>query len=79
MERRSFVKSTAGLLVGLGSTASGDALARDDRGNNDGRRGPPNILFILVDQLRFPTVFPAGIETPGEFLRAGFHNHFGLN
>lgn len=31
--------------------------------------GPkPNILFILVDELRYPTVFPDGIRTPGEFL-----------
>lgn len=32
--------------------------------------GPqPNILFILVDELRYPTVFPGNIKTPGEFLR----------
>jgi arylsulfatase A-like enzyme len=31
--------------------------------------GPaPNILFILVDELRYPTVFPAGVHSPGEFL-----------
>jgi arylsulfatase A-like enzyme len=31
--------------------------------------GPtPNILFILVDELRYPTVFPGDIESPGKFL-----------
>ena len=30
--------------------------------------GPPaNILFILVDQLRFPTVFPAGVRDADQF------------
>src|SRR5215469_16877585 len=29
---------------------------------------PPNILFILVDELRYPTVFPGDIESPGQFL-----------
>jgi len=31
--------------------------------------GPkPNILFILVDELRYPAVFPDGIPTPDRFL-----------
>ncbi|MEM9920094.1 MAG: sulfatase-like hydrolase/transferase [Bacteroidota bacterium] len=29
----------------------------------------PNILFVLVDELRFPSVFPKGIETVDEFLK----------
>lgn len=78
MERRRFVKSTAGLLAGLGSTAGKDASAEDDLDGAARRRAPPNILFILVDQLRFPTVFPAGIETPGEFLRKYMPNLFEL-
>jgi uncharacterized sulfatase len=37
--------------------------------SSDSVPGPqPNILFILVDELRYPTVFPDGIKTPGEFL-----------
>lgn len=28
----------------------------------------PNILLILVDELRYPTVFPDGIKTPQQFL-----------
>lgn len=32
--------------------------------------GPqPNILFVLVDELGFPTVFPEGIRTPGQYLK----------
>src|SRR5581483_3398867 len=33
------------------------------------RHSRPNIVFILVDEMRFPTVFPAGIRTPEQFLR----------
>jgi arylsulfatase A-like enzyme len=28
----------------------------------------PNILFIMLDQMRFPSVFPAGVRTAGQFL-----------
>lgn len=28
----------------------------------------PTILYITVDELRFPTIFPNGISTPAEFL-----------
>ena len=34
----------------------------------------PNILFILVDELRYPTVFPDHIKTPGEFLETYMPN-----
>ena len=29
----------------------------------------PNILFIQVDEMRFPMGFPSGIENAGEFLQ----------
>ena len=29
----------------------------------------PNIVLILVDEMRFPSVFPVGVNTPDEFLR----------
>lgn len=66
MKRRDFLKSTAaitgaGLLPNSGSSAQSSAETPVS--------GPkPNILFILVDELRYPTVFPGDITTPGEFL-----------
>lgn len=38
----------------------------------------PNILFVLVDELRFPSVFPAGINTPAEFFARFMPNTYGL-
>ena len=41
--------------------------------------GPqPNILFIIVDELRYPTVFPNGITEPGDFLHCYMPNLFKL-
>jgi arylsulfatase A-like enzyme len=34
----------------------------------------PNIVFIVLDETRFPTVFPAGINDAGEFLAAFMPN-----
>ncbi len=67
MKRRDFLKSTAA-ITGGGLLAGYDASAQNTDSN--AVAGPrPNILLILVDELRYPTVFPAGINTPGEFLR----------
>ena len=65
MKRRDFLKSTTaatgGILTGLHKAAA--------QSSTDPVSGPqPNILFILVDELRYPTVFPGDIKTPGEFL-----------
>lgn len=42
------------------------------------KQTPPNILFIMCDELRFPTVFPSGIRTPEEWLAAYMPNVYGL-
>jgi arylsulfatase A-like enzyme len=66
MKRRDFLKSTVAI------TGGGLLAGYDSRGqsvSSDPVPGPqPNILFILVDELRYPTVFPDDIKTPGEFL-----------
>lgn len=67
MKRRELIKTTAaasaGALAGLaGAPRSGAAAGADSAG-----RRSPNILFILVDQLRFPTVFPAGVRNADQF------------
>ncbi len=74
MKRRDFLKGTAaatggGLLAGLGPIRG--------QGASNAAAVPgakPNILLILVDELRYPTVFPAGINTPGEFLKKHMPN-----
>ena len=74
MKRRDFLKSTGavtgGMLAGLGTTKAQ---------NSNAVPGPqPNILFILVDELRYPTVFPAGISDPGQFLAKFMPNLYKL-
>src|SRR5581483_6735307 len=69
MKRRDFLKSTAAVSSGL--------LTRLDKAT--AQSGPvagpkPNILFILVDELRYPSVFPKDILSVGEFLRCFMPN-----
>jgi len=65
MKRRDFLKSTAavtgGIFTGLRTSAA-------QHGASPVSGPQPNILFILVDELRYPTVFPTNITTPGDFL-----------
>jgi len=75
MKRRDFLKATGavagGLLTGLGRANS--------QGVTKPVSGPqPNILFILVDELRFPTVFPQGITSPDQFIRKFMPNLYKL-
>ena len=63
MKRRDFLKSTA--AVAGASVASRLGFAQDTT-----ESGPqPNILFILVDELRWPSVFPVGIHSPEQYFR----------
>ncbi|SAL00503.1 arylsulfatase A like protein [Caballeronia arationis] len=70
MDRRDFLKN-AGIGASLAATGllpgESEAAEKGDRHPHDGR--PPNILFILVDELRYPRVFPNGIDSAGEFLQ----------
>lgn len=68
MNRRDFLKSTAAVTGGGIITGLRKATAQSGA-DSDPVPGPqPNILFILVDELRYPTVFPNQIKEPGEFL-----------
>ena len=58
MERRDFLKAAAAIPVAGLAERAGAAPARNQ----------PNILFIFVDELRFPSVFPTGIHSAAEFL-----------
>src|SRR5262245_29635480 len=75
LSRRHFVK-TAGITAAATAVPGVGLLNRRADARSDPR--PPNILFILVDEMRFPTVFPAGITTAGEFLHRFMPNTFGL-
>lgn len=79
MDRRGFLAGTAaaaGALTGLG-------LFADRMDGVFGRRGQawasesyaqPNIVFIVVDEMRLPQVYPAGITTRDQFLAAFMPN-----
>ncbi len=72
MERKTFVQSTvAGLLTGLGLGETSMAAAPNSKKQ-------PNILYILVDQLRFPKVFPEGIHSAADFLKHFMPNTYAL-
>lgn len=71
MDRRTFIKQAAATGGALAATGLlGKSAAAQD--------GPPNILFILVDELRFPRVFPQGINNAGEFLQRFMPNTYSL-
>ena len=72
MERRDFLRSAG---IAAGGALAGTAGARAE-GPAPG--APPNILFILVDELRFPSVFPAGIHDVDGFLARFMPNLHGL-
>jgi arylsulfatase A-like enzyme len=78
MDRRQFLKKSGGVVVGgiladleIFDQAAAAAASRKTHGQ-------PNIVFILVDEMRFPSVFPAGVHTPDEFLRRFMPNLFYL-
>lgn len=69
MNRRTFLQSAGAVtaLTGL-ARAKGKSVS-------DPVSGPkPNILFILVDELRYPSAFPKDISSAGEFLRCFMPN-----
>ena len=76
MDRRDFLKQggavvAGGLLADLGIFENAaSAAAKIDR--------RPNIVFILVDEMRFPSAFPNGVHTPEQFLRRFMPNVFEL-
>jgi len=70
MKRRDFLKSSAA-LAGASLMKSSFGLSKLWAQNTVGR---PNILLILVDELRYPTVFPKGIKDAAGFFKAFMPN-----
>ena len=67
MKRRDFLKTTTAVTGGIFSglyKASAEGIPEHRPVPGD----KPNILLILVDELRYPTVFPDDIKTPQQFL-----------
>ena len=64
MKRRDFLKTTA--AVTGGSLLNELGVSRLVAQNSQVSGARPNILFLLVDELRFPSVFPKGIKDAGE-------------
>jgi uncharacterized sulfatase len=71
MDRRGFLKSAS--AGGLGLTLANPFAKAAAAG-----AGKPNILFIVVDEMRFPSVFPAGVKNAGDFLRSFMPNTWRL-
>ena len=68
MKRRDFLKSTA-------AVAGATAASRLTFAQNAAEPGPqPNILFILVDELRWPSVFPAGVKDAEDYFKTFMPN-----
>jgi len=63
MKRRDFLKST-------GAVAGATVASRLGFAKGTTESGPqPNILFILVDELRWPSVFPVGVHSPEQYFK----------
>jgi arylsulfatase A-like enzyme len=75
MKRRDFLKSSAALTGA--SIMSGLGLSKLAAQNTVGG-SRPNILFILVDELRYPSVFPKGIKNAASFFKAFMPNLYSL-
>jgi uncharacterized sulfatase len=83
MDRRQFLRTASAaaggaIIAGLGMTDTAAAAVGSAPGRPKPGYAQPNIVFIVVDEMRFPTVFPAGITTAGEFLEKFMPNLHGL-
>ena len=76
MKRRDFIKSGAAAgLAAVGGLKFGSAR---EVSQTPTKQKPPNILFIMCDELRFPTVFPSGINNAEEWLAKFMPNVYSL-
>ena len=80
LTRRKFIGGAAAVAAGaaIGGTAIKWASSNSSSNSSSSPSGQPNILLILVDEMRFPKVFPAGISTPDDFIRTFMPNTYRL-
>ncbi|WOD13467.1 sulfatase-like hydrolase/transferase [Paraburkholderia kirstenboschensis] len=77
MDRREFIKKTSAVGAAV-ATADVTAQGADAAQGGDSSRRKPNILFILLDEMRFPSVFPDGITDVRGFLKTYMPRTFDL-
>jgi uncharacterized sulfatase len=80
IDRRRFLKSmgvvaAGGVLADLGLF---DQMATATRASAKDANRRPNIIFLMVDELRFPSVFPDGISSREQFLQKFMPNLYEL-
>lgn len=80
MKRRDFLKAAGAacgstMLPAVGANTLSAQLP-ESASAVAGQR--PNIVFILVDELRYPTFFPRGIKDPESFLKTFMPNLYSL-
>ena len=74
MDRREFLTRVAGWRP-VACWPISDCSSRPQAPPSKSTRRP-NILLILVDEMRFPSVFPGGITTPDQYLAQYMPNLF---
>jgi hypothetical protein len=74
MDRRDSLKKGGAVLAGGVLADTGIFERAASAAANDTGSTRPNIVFILVDEMRFPTAFPQGVNTPEEFLKQHMPN-----
>jgi arylsulfatase A-like enzyme len=75
LSRRKFIGTTA---AAAGIVVAGSGFTFPASRASTRTSGKPNILVILVDEMRFPKIFPAGISTPDEFIKTFMPNTYRL-
>jgi uncharacterized sulfatase len=72
LSRRTMLTAAAGLTAGATvlDARAGPAIAANGNG--------PNVMVILVDEMRFPKVFPHGITSAAQFLQTFMPNTYSL-
>ena len=77
MDRREFLKKSGGVVAG-GLLADLGILEHAAGAATKSHHRQPNIVVILVDEMRFPSVFPRSITTPEQYLENYMPNLFHL-
>lgn len=72
--RRDLLKTAAALLATSTLPGCGGGSSSSPSGSTD----KPNILFVMVDEMRYPKVFPTGVNTASEFIQKFMPNVYRL-
>jgi arylsulfatase A-like enzyme len=70
--RRDLLKTAAALTAAVSIPGCGGSSSTASSGSQ------PNILYILVDQMRYPQVFPTGITSADQFIQTFMPNLYSI-